>query len=359
MTPVSRPGRLEAARGVINDALYRGTFYLLLNTAATSAIGFVFWTVAAHTYSASAVGVFSSLTSGTGLLAAIAAIGLPITMTRHIAGAENPRQLVLAAVIIIATAGTVLCLFTVLVLGPHLPAALHIRQRGEMTFLVAALVVFAALGTTLDAGLIAVRSSRFILIKNLLGSLAKLTAVLALAAYGLSGLFLAYAIGLILATVLSGTALSWQVRGQGTGAQPLRVSRRYLSVVSRNYAATVIGILPLTVVPIEVLAVRGPAETARFSIAFLIAGLLNYIPATMGQVLFAEISRGGTMLGQQLRKARDDGSGNAGAPIDQCGQQLHQRRAHTKFGVGIRRGGNAAGADPRRAGRTLHHAHPR
>lgn len=304
MTAVSLSRRIGALRGVINDALYQGTFYLLLNTAATSAIGFVFWTLAAHSYSASAIGVFSSLTSGTGLLAAIAAVGLPITMTRHITGTEDPRQLVLAAITIIATAGTVLCLLTVLVLGPHLPAALHVQQRGTMTLLVTSLVVFTALGTTLDAGLVAIRSSRFILIKNLLGSLAKLIAMLALAARGSSGLFFAYTIGLVLATVLSGAALTWQVRGQGSDTQPFRMTRRYLSVITRNYAATVIGILPLTMVPIEVLAVRGAAETARFSVAFLIAGLLNYIPATMGQVLFAEISRGETMLGKQLRKAR-------------------------------------------------------
>ena len=56
-------------------------------------------------------------------------------------------------------------------------------------------------------------------------------------------------------------------------------------------------------VPIEVLAVRGPAQTARFSIALLMAGFLNFIPSTMGQVLFAEIARGGTPRGKQLRKA--------------------------------------------------------
>ena len=56
-----------------------------------------------------------------------------------------------------------------------------------MTILVILLVVFSALGTTLDACLVAIRSSRFILIKNLVGSTAKLAAMLALAAYRSSG----------------------------------------------------------------------------------------------------------------------------------------------------------------------------
>src|SRR5580693_1284488 len=99
--------------------------------AATSAIGFVFWTLAARTYPASTVGVFSGVTSGVGLLAAIAALGLPNTMIRHVTGVDNPRELVVVAVAVIATVGTALCLLTVLVLGPHLPPALHLQQRGR------------------------------------------------------------------------------------------------------------------------------------------------------------------------------------------------------------------------------------
>ena len=55
---------LRALRNILNDALYRGSLFLLANTVATSAIGFVFWALAAHRYSAPAVGVFSGVTSG-------------------------------------------------------------------------------------------------------------------------------------------------------------------------------------------------------------------------------------------------------------------------------------------------------
>jgi len=305
MINVPRFPVINKVRSIFNDALYQGSLYLLINTAATSAIGFVFWTLAAHKYSASTVGLFSGLTSGAGLLAAIAALGLPITMTRHIAGTEKPGELVISAITIIVTAGTSLCLVTVIFLGPHLPAALHIGQRSKMMiFLLTALVVFTAVGSTLDAGLVAVRSSRFILIKNLIGSTVRLAAMLMLAVLGASGLFISFALGLGLATVLSGIGLSWRVSGRRAVSRAFRVPWRELSNISRTYLATVIGILPLTVVPIEVLVVRGATETARFSIAFLIAGLLNYIPSTMGQVLFAEIARGEVTLGKQLRKAR-------------------------------------------------------
>lgn len=294
---------LRALRRIFSDALYRGSLTLLANTAAISVIGLIFWTLAAHRYPASALGVYSSVTSGSILLATIAALGLPLTMTRYIASTENPRALVIMAVTVIATVGTTLCLVIVLALGPHLPAALHLQQHGRLALLVTVLVVFTAMGGTLDAGLVATRASHIVLIKNLAGSLVRLVAMLLLTSFLSLGLLFSFGLGLVLATLLGGVALGRRIRGMGAGSISFHVPWHYLSITSGNYLASVIGILPLSLVPIEVLVVRGPAETARFTIAFLIAGFLNFIPSTMGQVLFAEISRGGVLLGKQVRKA--------------------------------------------------------
>jgi O-antigen/teichoic acid export membrane protein len=290
-------------RGVAGDALYRGSLFLLINTAATSAIGFVFWALAARRYPASAVGVFATVTSGVGLLAAIAALGLSNTTIRRVAGAVNPRELVAVAVAAIATVGTALCLLTVVFLGPLLPAALHLQQHGRMAFLFTALVVCTAVGGTLDACLVGIRASHVVLVKNVLGSLAKVAALLLLTALRFSGLLIAYGLGLVLATMLSGLALSLQLRGRRVRLSSFRALPRYLSMTSGNYLATVMGIVPTSIVPVEVLVIRGAAETARFAVAFLIAGFLNFIPSTIAQVLFAEASRPGVTLGGQLRKA--------------------------------------------------------
>ena len=303
--PAGRPGsRLRRrARGIAGDALYRGSLFLLINTVATSAIGFVFWALAARRYPAAAVGVFASVTSGVGLLAAIAALGLSNTTMRRVAGAVNPRELVTVAVAAIATVGAALCLITVVLLGPVLPAALHLQQHGRMAFLVTALVVVTAVSSTLDACLVGIRASHVVLVKNLVGSLAKVAALVLLTALGSSGLLVAYGLGLTLATVLSGVALYRQLLGGKTGLGSFRALPRYLSMTSGNYLATIMGIAPTSIVPVEVLIVRGAAETARFAVAFLIAGFLNFIPSTIAQVLFAEASRPGVTLGGQLRKA--------------------------------------------------------
>jgi O-antigen/teichoic acid export membrane protein len=290
-------------RSIFSDALYRGSLILIANTVATSAIGFVFWSLAAHRYPASAVGVFSSVTSGTGLLAAIAALGLPNVIIRHIAGAENARELMIVAVTAIATVGTTLCFAIVLALGPHLPPSLDLQQRGGMVLLVTALVIFTAVSTILDVGLVATRSSQGVLIKNLAGSIARVAAMLLLVSFPSSGLLIAYGLGLGLTVVLGSALLDRQIRGKRVRFGSFRVLRSHLSITSGNYLATIMGILPVSIVPLEVLVVLGAAETGRFAVAFLIGGFLNVIPSTVAQVLFAEASREGAPLRGQVRKA--------------------------------------------------------
>jgi O-antigen/teichoic acid export membrane protein/glycosyltransferase involved in cell wall biosynthesis len=296
--------RARAAVGnIFGNALYRGSAILLANTAATAVLGVAFWTVAAHRYPAVSVGLFSGVTAAVSLLGTVAALGLPNVMIRHVAGIENPLELVALTVAAIATVGTVVCLGAVLLLGPHLPPSLHVGQHGGMVVLVTILVVVTAVSSVIDAGLIAIRYSSLVLIKNLLGSLVKVVALLLLSRFASSGLLIAFGLGLVLSTGVSMVALARRLGGRWAAAGSLRLLRRYLSLTSANYLATVMGILPLTVVPVEVLIIRGAEQTARFAVAFLIVGFLSLIPSTVAQVLFAEASRRGASLRGQLARA--------------------------------------------------------
>ena len=292
-----------AVNNIFGNALYRGSAILLANTAATAVLGVAFWTVAAHRYPAVSVGLFSGVTAAVSLLGTVAALGLPNVMIRHVAGIENPLELVALTVAAIATVGTLVCLGAVLVLGPHLPQSLHVGQHGGMVVLVTILVVVTAVSSVIDAGLIAIRYSSLVLIKNLLGSLVKVGALLLLARFASAGLLIAFGLGLVLSTGVSVVALARRLGGHWAAAGSLRLLRRYLSLTSANYLATVMGILPLTVVPVEVLVIRGAEQTARFAVAFLIVGFLSLIPSTVAQVLFAEASRRGTSLRDQLARA--------------------------------------------------------
>ena len=302
LTGASRWTR-RASRGILGDPLYRGSVNLFLNTGIMSALGIVFYLLATHYYPVATVGVFAAVIAGMSLLATIATLGLQNTITRHIASAQDPRALLSAAVAVITSVGAVLCLVTVLVIGPHLPADLGIRQHGSMALLVTALVVVSAVGTIINAGLIATRASHLLLIANVTGGVVKVAAIAALTAFRSSGILIAFSVGLVIGTGAGGLALFRRVPGTGLTRQSFAVLRRHATITMGSYFATVLGVLPSALVPLVILAIGGPVETAHFSIAAAVVATLTIIPSVVSGVLFAEASRPGANHRQQVRKA--------------------------------------------------------
>lgn len=290
-------------RAVRDDALYSGSLLLLANAVLLAAFGFVFWAIAARVHSAASVGFFSGVSSAVTLLAAVAALGLPNTMLRHLAGAPHQRGVLAAALASLLALGSGLCLAVVGLLGPHLPADLQLENPAGGTGLLVALVAVTAANALTDAGLVALRATRAVLLKNLAGSIAKLATIAPLAGLDTKGLVLAFGSGAALSAVL-GTVLLWRrFSAGGSAREAVRALRRYVSFSLGNYAGMVMGILPLTVVPLIVLGARGPREAAWFTVAYLIVGFVNFIPSTTSQVLFAELSRSPEALRDQVLKA--------------------------------------------------------
>lgn len=291
-------------RRVAGDAVYRGSSVLLVNTALLSLSGFAFWALGARVYPASAVGAFSGVTAGVGLLGALAGLGLPTTMMRHLASAAAARRLAVAGVLTTMTAGAGACLVALTAFGGMLTSELDLA-RADQRLLVTALAALTAVSAVVDAGLVALRATTTVLVKNLVGSTAKL-AVLALLAVagapGLLGLVLAYTAGAGLSAALGAGALL-RVLARRREAGPAVALRRYLSFSGGSYLGTIAGIMPLTIMPLMVLVQRGAAETAYFSVAFMLASFLNFVPSTTSQVLIAEAGRGDEPLDAVVVKA--------------------------------------------------------
>ena len=298
------PGFLgEARERLQGEILYRGSLLLVANSVLLALFGFVFWALAARLYDVTAVGLFSGVSAAVVMLATVASLGLPNTMLRHLAGSGEPRELLAAALVSVMTLGAGLCLAAVELLGPSLPADLQLAEPAGGTGLLVALVALAAANAVTDAGLIAVRAPRLVLIKNLAGSIAKVAVVAPLADLDTEGLVLAFGAGTALSAGLGALLLWSRLRSPARRPGLLAAIRPHLSFSAGNYLGVVLGILPLTVVPLIVLAELGPTIAASFAVAYLLVGFVNFIPSAAAQVLFAELSRGGESRTAQIRTA--------------------------------------------------------
>src|SRR5205823_7781468 len=65
---------------VRNDSLVRNSIYIMATTVATGAIGYLYWIVATHLYSAHDVGLASAFLSVMGLTSTLANLGIGATL---------------------------------------------------------------------------------------------------------------------------------------------------------------------------------------------------------------------------------------------------------------------------------------
>jgi O-antigen/teichoic acid export membrane protein len=294
--------KVRTVLGAINgDALVRGSFTLASSTVLSTGLGFVFWALAARDYSPKAVGRLAGVAAIVTLISTAAVLGLPNTLTRHLSGTENPRGLTRMAVMTVAGAGGVITALCLLVLMPLLPGRQGLGHSAGAVAGLTALVLFTAVGSVVDAGLVAVRATGALLLKNLASCVIKVAVLPMLIPLQVTGLMLAYGTGTA-GTALFGAAVLWRRLGRDTGRQgPLTLLRSHLQYSVGSYLGTLLGSLPATMVPLEVMAARGAIQTAWFAMAFQIARFLNFIPIATANVLFAEAQR--VSLRRHLPKA--------------------------------------------------------
>ncbi len=272
------------------DSLRRNAAYLFGNTVLTSLIGFAFWVVAARLYPTESVGALSGLTAGCTLVSTVAAVGLPNTVIRYFGHSDRGRDLVLtaalAAGLLAAAVGAGLALVSRLLGTPHVTGG----QTGATICLFVLVLGVLTAANVVDSTFVAARATHLMFVKNGAGSIAKLAALPILVTLGTTGLLGAYVAGVLTTAAFSLLLVRRRIPWRGRSWPDLALLRQSARFSLSNYAGTLFGVLPTTVVPLLVLSVLGSRQAAYFTVVFLIATFLNFIPSSTSQSLFAEIA---------------------------------------------------------------------
>ncbi len=277
--------------------LYRNAYALVGGSWITSALGLVFWIVAARSYPAASLGVGAALISAMTLLAAIAQLNLKNALTRFLPTA-GPRA-----------AGFVLRAYGAALLGTAVVSAIFLaglgiwspdlRFMGENAGLVAWFIVTTmawAVFVLQDSVLAGIRQAAWVPLENGVFAVAKIAMLVVLAAAAPTiGVYLAWTFP-VLAIVLPVNWLLFRrlIPRHASEARPAAATAttpavaRYLAGDSLAYViwAGTIGALPLIV-----LALAGAEANAGFFVSWSIAYALYLVSSGMGMSLLAEGAR--------------------------------------------------------------------
>lgn len=283
---------MSPLRRLLALPLARTSALLGMNTLLAGGLGFLFWAIAARTLPADEVGRTSVYTAGVGLVVALAALGLPETLIRHLPHSRTPRRLAgrMARLSIVAggIAGALYALS---------PAASVLPLPLRLFFTIGIIVALLLLGLT-NATLLAERRPVAILAGSLATGIVKcatllvaLDATSAIGAYGAGAV-----VGLLLAAAIASRGLPAHLPNTDERDPSWR------TYALSNWVSGAASLLPLAIAPSLLLARSGAESAAYVAIPLLLLTFLTLPPAVVARTLFAEASRHPERTGALARR---------------------------------------------------------
>jgi len=280
----------EKLKQTATTPLYSNAFYLMLNTAITSLLGFFFWMIVARFYTEAEVGFSSAIISAISLLAIISLVGLNVSLVRFLPHADKPQELINSCYTLSGLISLVVAGICVAGVGFWSPALAFVRQNAVFT---AAFVVFALLWTLsslVDSTFVARRRAGFVLSKNTIYSVLKLPLpILFVPFFHTFGIVASWGIAITVALAVSIFLFLPKVQDSYKPVPTLKLSlfKDMWRYSGGNYLANLFMACP-AILPLMVVNILSAEQNAYFYIGWMMAGLLSAIPGAISTSLFAE-----------------------------------------------------------------------
>jgi O-antigen/teichoic acid export membrane protein len=310
-SPTPRPGpralasRLRAAR---EDSLLRNSAFGMATTVVTSALGFLYWVVAARFFDAHDVGVAAALVSAMMLGATLGNPGVHTFLVERLPerrpGPEWSATInaaVLVALVLGVAAGGAAALVM-----PGIDSDFDALAAWGFAALFVAGVALTSVATILDYTWIAERSAGGTLARNAIFALLKIPvlAVPAVVALDAAGIFASWvgslaATALVSALFLPRLGRAYRLTASGVRREVALMRRRVMG----HHLANLGNLIPMNVLPILVAATLSPVMAAYFYATWRLAGIMFMISPSVATSLFAEGSHDAEALGGHARRA--------------------------------------------------------
>jgi glycosyltransferase involved in cell wall biosynthesis/O-antigen/teichoic acid export membrane protein len=287
VAPVTEPAPLLRLSKV--SPLLRNAAMLVVSSGATSALAFLFWTIAARLYPIGQVGAATTLVSGVSLLSYLGLFGLSSSLVMFLPRSSDPAREASASIGLSALGGLAFGLGYAALLPVIAPDAWAHFSGAPAIVLFVVVVAAAAANLVTDSVFIALRAAHWnVVVDGIIQGAVKLAPLALLVGAGTLGIFGAYGLGSIAAV---GASIAILRRRLKLRIRPQRVRGSlpgYLSFSTASYASSLFNLAPLLLLPIIVLDTQGTRAAAVYYVAFQFATLLNTVTFAICESLFAE-----------------------------------------------------------------------
>jgi O-antigen/teichoic acid export membrane protein len=285
----SRAGWVLSA---LRDPLYRSSYALIANTAATTVVGIAYWATAAHFYNRQALGRSAALVSALILVSTLAQLNLANTLPRFIPKAGWSAGKFIAYSYGVSSCAALIGGLAFVTILPRLSSQWKFVSDSRLlavTF-VAAVVVWGVFALQ-DIALLSLRRPVLVPVENAVYGVCKLLMLIGVVSLLPStGIFFSWVTPLVVTV----PAVNWLIfrrylkRRESAAAPSGLRTREIVRFASIDYVGSVLSQASGNLLPLLVLSTLGAAANSSFYIAWTIASGLGLVAANFGTSLLVE-----------------------------------------------------------------------
>ncbi len=303
---VSKPLKVDQFIAHLRTPLYRNGYALMISTVITSALGLLYWTIAARVYQTEDVGLNSMAISTMIFLAGVAQINLQEAMIRFIPRAgTRTRQMALYSYGIVIVLSLIVSVIFCLGIAIWSPALSFLITSPMAILWFALAMVLWGIFVLEDSILMGLRQALYIPVENAVFSVLKIAVLIAaVSLLPRTGIFVSWTLSVVLVII----PINWLIfrrlipqhieAAHGTDVPvSLREMAKY---VAANYIAALLSSLASAALPIIITQIAGATANAYFYLAWIIASALQVVAANMSTSLTVEA----TMASEQQEEIR-------------------------------------------------------
>jgi O-antigen/teichoic acid export membrane protein len=273
---------------IMGDSLYRNSIYLMVSAGVMAVFGFFFWLICARLFTAEQIGLATTLISVIGLIASFSLLGLNSGLIRYLPTAKDKNNKINTSFTIVALTSVIVSCIFLIGLHKFSPRLLFIKENIIISFAFILFMIIYSLNSVIDSVFIALRSAKFVLLKNTIFSAVKLVLPFVFIGIGAFGIFSSYMSAMFIGFGVVFLVLIFKFKYKPKFVFYDNVIMRMGRYSFGNYIAGFIGGLPLMLLPLIITNMLHPETTAYYYMAMMIASLLFVIPGATNNSLFAE-----------------------------------------------------------------------
>jgi len=277
---------LEYVDSLTKSPLYRNSAYILLSSVVNGFLGFSFWVIAARFYSQGQVGVATAVISLMAITIAFSRLGLDQSLIRFFPSGD--KKLILSTSILMVTSLSVTFAVVTLLFIDYLSPELAFLRSNAVIYLVLLAGGSATLITS--NALLAARNAKNYFVQNLITNLRIIFVVLliSLGTIGIIGSYAgAFAIAVLYSIIIlrnAGIKLSMKI--------DFKYLRNSIAYSAGNYFTSFLSDLPLQIIPIIIIGILGPNDSALYYVSYVLVMFILAIPNAFSTSLLVEGSHG-------------------------------------------------------------------